>query len=115
MSTISLALPTGGMMTVCSPGVITQLLGAASLKPAVVPMLCPVTDCQLYPGGSSPPFGAGLVWVGVGDGVGWPVGLGWLEGLSGLGLPDGVGDGPGEVGPPVARCGPDGCGLPAGP
>jgi hypothetical protein len=68
MSTISLALPPGGLMNVCSPGVISQLLGAASLKPAVVSMLCAVTDRQLYPGGSSPPFGGGLVWVGVGVG-----------------------------------------------
>jgi hypothetical protein len=90
MSTISLALPAGGLMNVCTPGVISQLLGAASLKPAVTPMLCPVTDCQPYPGGSVPPFGGGLVWVGIGDGVGR------IEGLSWLGLPDGVGvpDGP---------------------
>ncbi len=91
-------------MTVFSPGVVSQLLGAASLKPAAVPMLCPVTACQLYPAGSSPPFGAGLVWLGVGDGLG----VGWLEGLGqleGLGLPDGVGlfDGPGGVRPLVAR------------
>ena len=102
MSTTSLAPPAGGLMTVFSPGVVSQLLGAASLKPAAVPMLCPVTACQLYPGGSSPPFGAGLVWLGVGDGLGEVVGVGWLEGL---GLPDGVGlfDGPGGVRPLVAR------------
>jgi hypothetical protein len=75
-------------MNVCSPGVSSQTVGAASLKPAVVPMLWAVTDCQLYPGGSSPLFGAGLVWVGVGDGVGWLEGL---EGLDALGVLDDVG------------------------
>src|SRR5258707_13564805 len=94
MPQIGVALPPGGWMNVGTPGVISQLRGAASRNPAVVSMLRAVTDCQLYPGGSSLPFGGGLVWVGVGDGV--P-------------------DGPGEVGRPVARCGPDGCGLPAGP
>jgi hypothetical protein len=39
MSTISIALPVGRLMNECSPGVISHVLGAASLNPAVVPTL----------------------------------------------------------------------------
>ncbi len=84
MSMISFELPTRGLITECSPGVSNQALGAASLNPAVVPMLLAVTRSQLNPAGSLGPVGGGLEGVTDGEGVG----VGDADGL-----PDGPPDG----------------------